>query len=357
MEKRFQGQGVVIIGATGGLGNAIAQAFVNQGARVLLAGRQAEKLKLAATQFPPETLCHGIDMTDAASIDALVEFARAHFGRVDVVVNAAGIDVRKAFAQHSLADIHHTIDLNFTGALLLTRAFLPLLQQQSSGTIVHIGGFADGRLALPYFTVDVASRAGLATFVESLNRELHGSGIHIMFLSPSPADTTTERAFHPLWRKMRLDIAPASQVADELLDAVAKRKSVHIMGGVATIILAKLNAAFPRLADAVILNHYRRILKQFFAPDDVSPNPSSPKTQSPSMWLGMSLVGLSFVLYGGLLLVPWLALPWENKVGISSILVIAGEIAFWVGGAILGKEIVARYRAWLDPRSWFASKK
>ena len=354
-QKRFQDQGVIIIGATGGLGTAIAHAFADEGARLLLVGRDTERLEHLANEFAAPPTFHPMDLADPSSIEALGDFVRTAFGQVDVVVNAAGVDVRKSFDQHSPDDIRHTVDLDFVGPMLITRAFLPILRDQNRGALVHVGGFADGRLALPYFSVDVASRAGLAAFSEALNRELASTEIIVTFFSPSPADTETEREFHPLWRKMNLAIAPSQRVAKELLAAIVQHKRVHVMGGLATILFAKINVAFPALADALMLNHYRKILRQFFESTESTPHSTSKRSWS--VRLGVSLVVASFVLYGGFVLVPFSDVALESKIVVSTTLVVLGEASFWIGGAILGKEFVVRYRKWLNPCNWFCRTK
>ncbi|HII06901.1 MAG TPA: transporter suffix domain-containing protein [Methanotrichaceae archaeon] len=73
-------------------------------------------------------------------------------------------------------------------------------------------------------------------------------------------------------------------------------------------------------------------------------------------WLGFSLVALSFILYGCLLLVPMTPFSTEGKVALSSLLVISGEASFWIGGLILGREVIARYHGALDPRRWFRGR-
>jgi hypothetical protein len=72
---------------------------------------------------------------------------------------------------------------------------------------------------------------------------------------------------------------------------------------------------------------------------------------------GIILIILSFVLYGGLLIVPFTPYPLGTKAAISSILIVSGEISFWVGGFILGKELVMKYRRHLNPLRWFKKKK
>lgn len=265
MANRFRNQAVVVVGATGGLGSAFAQAFAGEGARLLLAGRDGESLERVSLELGAGVHTFSVDMTDSDSLYALSDYARETLGRVDVVVNATGVDVRKPFDRHTLVDFRRTLDVNLMGAIVLTHAFLPVMRGQGSGNIVHIGGFAGGRLAFPYYSVDAATRAGMFSFVESLNRELEGSGVVVTYFSPSSADTEAERPYHPIWREMGIRIVSKEQVTAELLDAVEKRRRVYVMGGVATAFFAKLNAVWPGLADALLLRRYGRILKKFLA--------------------------------------------------------------------------------------------
>lgn len=267
MTGRFRDEVVVIVGATGGLGFAFARAFADAGARLVLSGRDAGRLSSISAALGGDALTYMVELTDPTSVVALGDYVDTTCGQVDVVVNVTGVDVRKPFTGHDLADIRRTLDVNLAGAILLTHTFLGIMQGQGDGTIVHVGGFADGRLAFPYYSVDVATRAGLFSFVESLNRELmlEGSPVVVSYFSPSPADTEAERPYHPIWRKMGTRIVPQKQVAAALLDAIVGQRRVHVMGGPATVLFAKLNSVWPCLADALLLRRYGKILKQYFA--------------------------------------------------------------------------------------------
>jgi len=268
MPGRFQNKVVVIAGATGGLGSAFAHTFATEGAKLVLAGRDTEALDALAAELGvnAQAFSYNIDITDPASLNTLRDFVIEAFGRVDIVVNATGVAVRKPFENHSLSDFRRTLDVNLMGAFLLTHTFLPFMCEQNNGVIVHIGGFADGRLALPYHSANVATRAGLLSFVESLNRELkmEGSQVVIAYFSPSVADTKAEQPFHPMWQEMGLTITPKEKVAAALLNMIEKRKQVYIMGGISTALFAKLNSVWPQLADSLLLNRYGSILKRFF---------------------------------------------------------------------------------------------
>lgn len=261
--KFFRGKVVLIIGATGGLGVAAAKAFTAQGAKLIFAGRDPDKLQALGREF--SALVFQTDITNPESLVALRGFSRSAFQRVDIVVNLTGADVRKPMEDHSTEEIQRLVATNLTGSIFLTRAFLPLMKLQRGGVILHVGGFADGRLALPFFSVDAATRAGLSAFVESTNRELRleKNSARLIYFSPSPADTEAERPFHKVWREMGLKIESPSRVADELLNAIIAGRERYIMG-VGAGLFAQLNAAFPRLADIVLINRYGAILRKYF---------------------------------------------------------------------------------------------
>ena len=278
---RFAEKTVAVIGATGGLGTAIARAFAAEGAALALAGRsRLSDVDVAGSAVVSR---HKADLTDPDSLAALRADVLAAHGRVDVVVNATGHDVRKSLFEHTLDDFHHTLDVNLLGAMLLTQTFLPVM---GDGVIVHLGGFADGRLAFPFYSADAASHAGLRAFAEAANRELALAGrpAVVSFFSPGPADTEAERPFHPLWRELGTAIVSPDKVAGELVKAVDRREKVHIMGGWTTRFVAALNAVSPRLADALLLKRYAATMGRFFGRPDAEESGSA--AGAPSVQVG-----------------------------------------------------------------------
>ncbi|CAG0932362.1 putative oxidoreductase [Thermoflexales bacterium] len=265
MTQQFRDKNVMIVGATGGLGSAFARAFAAEGGRLLLVGRDKVALQRIAAEFGDGAVAYPLDL---ASLDGLADF-RATLatvsGRLHVVVNAAGVDVRRSLDAHSVTDIQRLLDVNLRGAIMLTQALLPVLHED--GQIVHVGAFADGRLAFPYHTVDVATRAGLFTFIEGINRELALSRRRVLvsYFAPGPTDTETEREFHPLWRELSIRIDPIDQVVRELFETIQRRQPVHLMGGFSTRLFAHLNAVWPQLADWLVMRRYGRILKGFLS--------------------------------------------------------------------------------------------
>lgn len=111
-------------------------------------------------------------------------------------------------------------------------------------------------------------------------------------------------------------------------------------------------------ADQLVLRHYGKILKRHLTDEPTQLRESVPPTQpnttkSATKWLAISLIALSFACYGGLAIVPFSALSVRGKAALSTALIIVGEASFWIGGLMLGKEVLARYRKHLNPFNWF----
>ena len=81
------------------------------------------------------------------------------------------------------------------------------------------------------------------------------------------------------------------------------------------------------------------------------------RTAKAALWIGLALVVLSTLIFGGLLLLPFAPLSAAARLALAPLLVVAGEAAFWIGGVLLGKEVVTRHRKYLDPRTWFGRKR
>lgn len=353
----FKGKTIVVIGASGGLGAAIARAFSANGATLALAARRSG----LPPAFPEQSRWYQADSTDPASLAALRDEISASHGKLDVVINATGYDARKSLAEHSLDDFQRTLGVNLLGAMLITQTFVPAMAEK--GVILHLGGFADGRLAFPFYSADSASRAGLRAFAEAANRELflQKSAVVVSFFSPSPAETEAERPFHPLWRSLGTEIVPVERVAAEVLETVAKRRKVHIMGGWLTRFFAAINAVAPEIADSLVMKSYSEKMAHFFgnpaaggveAGQESAKGPLNPVGRN----IGILLVTLSFVAYGLLALVPFLPLETSHKLLLSPALVGIGEAVFWIGGLLLGKEVIARFKQVLNPCNWFNKK-
>ena len=195
--------------------------------------------------------------------------AAARVGAIDMLVCSTGMDVRKDLSAHSAEEIAAEVGLNLVGPISATRAFVPAIND--GGTIAILGGFANGRLALPYHSVDVASRAGVAGFCEAMNRELplEGRDVRLCYVCPAPADTEAERPYGQLWSSLSSPPVPPGRAADFVLAALLQRRRVAVMGR-ASRWIARVNKLSPDVADLLRLRRVGRLLRDAFsskAPD------------------------------------------------------------------------------------------
>lgn len=148
-DNYFKNKRVVIIGASGNLGQAYTQAFFQAGAHLFLLGRNMNKLASFSENIASKIPICSVDITNETSIKVAVSEVQKWSDNIDIVINATGFDVRKSLLSHSEEEINQTMTINLIGAILVSKHFLPLLKNQKGATIVHSGGFADGRLAFP----------------------------------------------------------------------------------------------------------------------------------------------------------------------------------------------------------------
>jgi NADP-dependent 3-hydroxy acid dehydrogenase YdfG len=260
MTNDFAKKVAVVFGATGGLGQAIVKALHTLGTTVIAVGR--DKVMLQKMSLDMNGLNYQIaDITQSQDIQAVYVYGLERFGRIDIVINASGFDVRKPLINHTQADIERTLAVNLYGTILITQLFLQLHTDQYDAVIMHLGGFADGRLAFPFYSVNVASRSAIYAFVESVNREMHvlERRLAIKYFGPTSANTLAEQPFHSIWRQMGMTIAEPETIAQQVVYALFQPQSIYTMG-LGARLLTTLNAISPRLANFLIMNRYSKIL-------------------------------------------------------------------------------------------------
>jgi NAD(P)-dependent dehydrogenase (short-subunit alcohol dehydrogenase family) len=184
----------VITGAGSGVGRAVALKFAAEGWNVALVGRRQEPLVEVAAAAGPGTgasvSVFPCDVSDAASVATMGEAVLARFGRVDVLVNSAGINVpQRSFEKLSLDDWHAVLATNLHGAYYCVRAFLPSMRARGAGTIVNINsdvGKVARDLAGPAY---VSSKFGLMGLTAQINAEERSRGIRACSICPRDVNT------------------------------------------------------------------------------------------------------------------------------------------------------------------------
>jgi short-subunit dehydrogenase len=182
---RCQDQVVVITGASMGIGEALARAFVSEGARVVLSSRDLARLEEVRARIgtPERTTAVVCDVRDRVQINRLVQAANNAFGRIDVWINNAGYGMLDSVAGMSIEECRRMFDTNFFGAIHCMQAVLPIMQAQRDGTIINISSVV-GHLPIPHMGAYSATKHALNAISEAARLELEPSGIRVMSVCP-----------------------------------------------------------------------------------------------------------------------------------------------------------------------------
>ena len=254
----------VLIGVTGGLGQALARLLAAEGFRLVLAARREHDPAALTGQNDGSAIYQSADVTDPASLEKLASAAFGHLGRIDAVVNLAGLSPRKAIEEYTSADVDDMLAVNVKGPISVTQAFLPGLRKQAGGgVVVHLGGCMDGRVALPFMSAYAATRGALASYVQGANRELAGTNVVLSFFGPVPSNTELESPFFDMWSKMGVALTEPDVVAREILATIRQRRQANIMGGGMLKMLTIANAVSPSIADAIGLRKFGKLIQQY----------------------------------------------------------------------------------------------
>ena len=177
-------QRVVISGASSGLGLALAQHYLEQGAIVGVFARRADYLQSLSKQYPQQVYCYPLDVRDSAAVQAAAQRFIAHKGVPDIVIANAGISVGTLTDYAEDIDVFQQImDVNMLGVIKTFQPFLVPMREVGHGTLVGIASVAGFR-GLPGAGAYSASKAALIAYMESLRVELHGSGMHAVTICP-----------------------------------------------------------------------------------------------------------------------------------------------------------------------------
>jgi NAD(P)-dependent dehydrogenase (short-subunit alcohol dehydrogenase family) len=242
--RRRPGQVVLITGSSRGLGLALAERYARSGAKLILTARDQEELSRArytllsrkAIQSPDDVLLIPADLTDAAQAANLVEHAIAHFGRIDVLINNAGLIEVGPVEDQPIAAYRRAMATNFFAALYTTHAALPHLLRRQPGNgdaaIVNIASIG-GKFAMPHLLPYVASKFALVGFSEGLHAELRHKGIRVTTVCPGlmrtggelhaqyTGQTKKEQRWFTLAARTPVIAASAKHAADKIYTAVA----------------------------------------------------------------------------------------------------------------------------------------
>ena len=248
------GKIAIVSGASSGIGAVTARELACRGAQVVLAARRENELEAqvsAITQAGHLAVAIPTDVTDAAQVTRLTEQTLDMFGRVDVLVNNAGIAWSKPFEKLSMEQIAQIANVNLLGTLLLTRSVLPGMLERHCGSIITVASVAGH---MPVDTLYSATKFGLRGFSLSLRRELAGKGISVSVVSPGFVRTAMSRHF-------RIPMPGPEIVARTIADLVLKPRREVIVPGYYHAIIS-IEHLFPWLGDLAVIGARPRVEKR-----------------------------------------------------------------------------------------------
>lgn len=258
MNTSLRNKVVIITGASAGIGRSAAHLFAESGSHVILVARRMEalnRLREELAVFSNQTsLAVPADVAKDQDIQQLYETVMVHYGRIDVLVNNAGVALGGALVDYEPERIRQVLAVNLYGPIRLTQLVLPAMLKQRSGHIVNVSSPA-GVLALPGETVYNASRSGLTTFTESLRRELAGKGVEVSCVLPGWTRTEMieqmdEQRLRSAGLLMPLMTIDEPRVpAQAILDCVLYKRRRVLLGGPAFHLVDFLGRIMPRGLD------------------------------------------------------------------------------------------------------------
>ncbi len=237
MSRNIEGKVVVITAASSGLGESTARHLAKLGATVVLGARRKGRLDAIVENIQADgakALAVSVDVTNRAQVEALVQKAIDTYGKIDVLVNNAGIMPIAPLSLLKVDEWDRMIDLNIKGVLYGIAAALPHMKQQKSGHIINTASVFGIKVFAPGGTVYCATKAAVRTLSEGLRAEVHGDGIRTTIISPgavdselkaSTSDEASSKAVNELYRALAI---PANSIARAIAYAIEQPADVDI---------------------------------------------------------------------------------------------------------------------------------
>lgn len=250
---------VIITGASSGIGRALAKEMSFLGANVVLAARSIEKLEAISKELSGEVLVIQTDVSLQSECENLINKTIEHYGRIDVLINNAGISMRALFEDVDMEVVKQVMDINFWGAVYCTKYALPFLLQ-SKGSLVGISSIA-GYKGLPGRTAYSASKFALQGFLEVVRIENLKKGLHVLIACPGfTTSNIRNSALNAVGEKQgesprdESKMMSAEEVAKHVSNAIIKRKRTIILTGQGRLTVF-LNKILPAMMDKMVYNH------------------------------------------------------------------------------------------------------
>ena len=262
MSSSFEGKTVWITGASAGIGKSLALDLAKRGATLVITARRADRLEELRSQCADPSRVHVLsgDLLDESSWARLAKDAEAATGRIDVLVNNAGVTQRATAQTTRLDDVRRLMELNFFAPVALTNLVLPGMIARKRGRIVVVSSVA-GYVGTQWRSSYSASKHAVRGYFDSLRAELHDTGVGVTIVSPGYV--RTEISTHAIASDGQVhgkeDAGNASgldpaECASSIADAIEKGRSEIYLGGT-EVYAIYLKRFFPKLLERIVSKH------------------------------------------------------------------------------------------------------
>lgn len=262
----FKGKTVLITGASSGIGKALAFEFAKQGADLVLAARQyvtlCELTSAIEKDFGVRALAVQTDVSKIEDCEHFVKQALLTFGKIDILINNAGLSMRALFNDLDLSVLKNLMDVNFWGTVYCTKFALPEILK-TKGTIVAVSSIA-GYRGLPGRTGYSASKFAMNGFIESLRTELLKTGVHVMLACPGFTSSNIRVAAlakngdsHGETSMEEGKMMSAEEVAARISNGIAAKKRTLVMTRQGKLAVW-VNKLFPAFADKKVFELFAK---------------------------------------------------------------------------------------------------
>jgi short-subunit dehydrogenase len=266
---------ILLTGASGGIGRAVAHELARFGATLMLVGRSTSRLEAQARALGPSATWQACDLGDSSTLPALAAAASAW--RANVVVHGAGVPAFGRLEVIDAAQMQRVLALNLMAPMLLTQLLLPHLRLQREAQVLCIGS-ALGRLGLPGYSVYSASKFGLRGFAEALRRELADSAVRVKYLGPRSTRTGFNEAAVDDYNRATGTAMDDPEVVARALRALLEGKAAEAFIGHPEKLAVRLNGVVPSWLDGAFAKHRAHLSNAAAASSARHPDTALPGT-------------------------------------------------------------------------------
>ncbi len=256
----FQNKVIWITGASSGIGEALAQAFASEGAKLVLSARRTEELQRVKSTLKlsdSNVLILPLDLSDTTKVNELSKQVIDTFGRIDILINNGGISQRSLTNDTPLNIDRKIMEVNFFGTVAITKSVLPYMLKQKSGHIVITSSIA-GKFGFYFRSAYSASKHALHGFFESLRMEIFNDNVKVLIVCPGKIRTnisvnavTSDGGKHSKMDESTVNGLSAEECAQQILNGIRTNKEEIFIGG-KELRAVWLKRFFPKLFSKLI---------------------------------------------------------------------------------------------------------